>query len=286
MVLLSSLKFPHKREHYHLHHNPEPLSASLHNFRSKISNFLNQISTGKKSEFISLEWFRNCFEVINIANKSFAKLVVEIKYPMKEWGGKATEEYLNYTLNMLNLLNSITSSLSHLNQLKNSSFHALTLIEHSHSPEIKKIPNFKLKAPIRIIEEIRACSEKESAIVEALIVLKRIGLLTLGLVISGLCGDRKPYLEIRKFVGGFEDSLVKSFDSRFSEEIVEIKVGVTEEVNCAAARVCNGGLGEGGNELKRRLENLIEGIEKMANNLFSEVLGSRNKLLDNIRFIV
>ncbi|KAG8391180.1 hypothetical protein BUALT_Bualt01G0160900 [Buddleja alternifolia] len=285
------------------HPKSDALSASLDVFRSKISNFLSQILLKPEPgpEFTSLTLFNKCFELIHITNKAFAKLVVEIDYPMTRWGGKATDDYLNYTLNLLDLLNSITSSISHLNQAKISIFHALALIKNS-SPSAAKhlkkiIPRKNLSKELKFeggtgIEEKRYSSEKECVIIEAVMVLKKIGFMALGIVLSGLCGDAKPYLEIRKYAGGFDDSLIKGLDLRFCKEMAEIQGGLEEvkEVNCATDRLCEAISGgrymEAVRELKRRLEvleNSMQGIEKETNSLFSEVLGTRNKLLDNLR---
>ncbi|KAI3448851.1 hypothetical protein Pfo_005516 [Paulownia fortunei] len=307
MVLLAeklgrSLKF-HSRLEIH-HQNSQASSASLHDFRYKTLNFLSQIllKPGKGSELLSLAWFHNCFELIHVTNRAFAKLVVEIDYPMSQWGGQATEEYLSYSLNLLDMLNSITSSVSHLNQAKISIFHALSLIENSPTSAakyLKKIQGRNLGKDFKVegstgIEERPGSDQKECVILQALMVLKKIGFLALGLVVSGLCSDAKPYLEIRKFPGGFDDPLKKVLDSGFGKEMTEIQGPVEEvkEVNLAAERLSailsTGRCGEAVGELKERLEvleNSIQGLEKQANNLFSEVLATRNKLLDNIRFI-
>jgi hypothetical protein len=303
-----SLKFPFKLEEDH-HRSCKASPASLHDFRSKISDFLSQTllnHPGNGSESLSLERFHCYFDLIHISNRAFEKLVVESDYPMSQWGGKATEEYLNYTLNMLDLLNSIFSSISYLNQANISMLHALSLIENSPSSStakhLEKIPgrnigrNFKLKGSSGIVG--RTCSDgrKETVIVQALAVLKRVGFLALGLMVSGLWGEDKPYQEIRKFPGRIdEDPTIKVLDSIICEEMREIQGGLAEvkEVNRAAeqlsAAVSSAGrCDESLRELNGRLEALeksIRGIEMKANNLFSEVLAARNKLLDNIRFM-
>ncbi|KAI3445072.1 hypothetical protein Pfo_001737 [Paulownia fortunei] len=304
MVLLveklgRALKFPSRLEDHHM--NSEVLSASLRDFRLKISDFISQICFKPEpgSEFLSLTGFRRCFELMHITNRAFAKMVVEIDYPMSQWGGKATEEYLSYTLNLLDLLNSVNSSVSHLSQAKISISHALSLIKNSPpsaAKHLKKIPRknlgkeFKFDGSVRIGD--RPDSEKERVVLQALTVSKKIGFLALGLVLSGLCSDAKPYMEIRKSAGGFDDSLIKDLDSRFCKEVTKIQ-GIMEEVRVVnkaterlSAAICTGRYTEAVEELKTRLEvleNSIQGVEKQANNLFSDVLCTRNKLLDNLR---
>lgn len=235
--------------------------------------------------------------MMHISSKAFAELVVEIDYPTTQWGGEATHQYLNYTLNLLNILNSISSSVSHLNQAKISIIHGLSLVQNSPSSAgkyLKKIATSNLgkdsgeKASTGI--DIRPGSDKkERVILEALIILKKIGFWAIGLVSSGLNCSTKPHLEIGNFSGGSDDPLNRVLESRFCKEKKEI-----EEVNGAIERLRVALLSPGesdegaAKELKGRLEvleNSIQAIEKEASNLFSQVIADRNKLLDNIRFM-
>ncbi|KAL0429214.1 UNVERIFIED_CONTAM: hypothetical protein Sradi_0547400 [Sesamum radiatum] len=288
MVLLveklgRALKFGSRLEEHHL--NSEALWASLSGFRAEVP-----VPDG----------FKECFEMIDVGNRAFVKLVVEIDYPMSRWGGRANEEYLNYTLILLDLLNSINSSVSHLSQAKISISHALNLIGNSTTAKnVKKISGkstgkeFGFEGSVRM-EEFRPVCEKESVLLQALMVSKKIAFLALGLVLSGCSGDAKPYMEARKIAGGFDDDpLIKVLDSRFCHEVTEIQPGTmeeVEEVNSAtdrlSAAISAGRYSEAVEELKTRLETLensIQGIQKQANKLFSEVLAARNKLLDNFR---
>ncbi|KAK4414505.1 hypothetical protein Salat_2863500 [Sesamum alatum] len=305
MVLLveklgRALKFPSSSRLEDHHLNSEALWASLSGFRSNVSGFINKIllkpeNPGRK--LLSLTGFKECFELIDVGNRAFAKLVVEIDYPMSRWGGRATDEYLKYTLSLLDLLNSINSSVSHLSQAKISVSHALSMIRDSPTAKnLKKISgrssgkDFRFEGSVRIGE--RPGCEKELVVLQALMVSKKIAFLALGLVLSGCSGDAKPYMEVRKFTGGSDDSLIKVLDSRFCEEVAKIQgtLEEVEEVNSATERLSAassaGRYGEAAEELKARLETLensIQGIGKKANKLFSEVLAARNKLLDNIR---
>ncbi|KAL0379849.1 UNVERIFIED_CONTAM: hypothetical protein Sangu_0049200 [Sesamum angustifolium] len=274
----------------------------LSGFRSKVSGSVNQVlfkrdNPGRK--FLSLTGCKECFEMIDVGNRAFAKLVVEIDCPMSRWGWRVTDGYLNYTLILLDLLNSINSSVSHLSQAKMSISHALNLIRNSPTAKnLKKISGsstgkgFRFEGSVRMEE--RPVCEKELVLLQALMVSKKIAFLALGLVLSGCSGDAKPYMEVRKIAGGFDDPLIKVLDSRFCHEVTEIQQGTmeeVEEVNSATERVSAaisaGRYSEAAvEEVKTRLETLensIQGIQKQANKLFSEVLAARNKLLDNIR---
>lgn len=285
-------------------HKSEALSASLSNFRSEMSNLRNQLALKSESEFLSLPWFLRCYEMLNMSNKAFAKLVVDIDYPMSKWGDAATQEYLDYTFNLMNLLNSISSSLSHLSQAKLELSHALSLVKNSPSSAVQLLKKIQLKGPrSNFKQEFLAksdetgCSEKECVILQALLVTKRTGLWVLGLVLSGLCRDTKPYLEIRKSVALSDCSLPEELESRVCKLIVE-KPGVMEElrqlINKATARFAEVKPGERWNdaaekELKTRLElleNLIQGIDKQTNYMFSEFLAARDKLLDGFRHML
>ncbi|KAL8496102.1 hypothetical protein ACS0TY_019992 [Phlomoides rotata] len=301
MVLLvqklgRSLKFPSMLENRPL--NSHTLSESLRNFRSKIWDFITQnlLKPDQESNFLSLTGFNTCFQLIHTTNSAFAKLVVEIDYPMSRWGAKLTEDYLTYTLNLMELLNAVNSSVSHLRQAKLSLHHAVSLLQNSPSSDqskhLKNIPpntlikELKFERPVKVVQEKSGC-DQESVLLQALIVSKKIGFLALGFVVSGLCGDAKPYMDVRKFSGGFDDSVIKDLDSRFCKEVGGI-MGEVKGVNNACAVVSTGRCSdEPVDELKRRLkvlENSIQIIEKQSNNLFSQVLSERNKLLDNFRF--
>ncbi|GFP84269.1 hypothetical protein PHJA_000570600 [Phtheirospermum japonicum] len=283
MVLLAeklvlSLKFLYKSDKNHLKKH----SKSLDEFLSKISNFLNQPlfkpgTVGSKS--LSLEWFQNYFDLINLADKAFAELVIEIEYPMSQWGGKATDEYLNYSLSFLENLNIISSSLSHINQAKVSISQALILVEKDSQAaaakslrKIQGIRNLNIN-PGRGFK-VEGCSssgikkrhgsdKKEGTILEAVMVLKKIGSLALGIVLAGFDDPVKKNLEIR---------------------------GPVEEVNRGVERLCEGKCDEGVlRELKGRLVvlgNCVQGVEKRVNDMFSQVLAARSMLLDNIRLLI
>ncbi|KAK4411099.1 hypothetical protein Sango_0182900 [Sesamum angolense] len=168
--------------------------------------------------------------MIDVGNRAFVKLVVEIDYPMSGWGGRADEEYLNYSLILLDLLNSINSSVSHLGQAKISTSHALNLIRNSPTAKnLKKISGRSTGKDLR-------CS-----------------------------GDAKPYIEGTK------------------DEVEEVN-SATERLSTAipAGRYSEAAVEEVKTRLET-LENSIQSIQKQANKLFSEVLASRNKPLDNIR---
>ncbi|KAL2536801.1 Protein BPS1 [Forsythia ovata] len=279
------------------HQTSEALSASLKNFRSQLSNFLNQLvlkSEIPESEYLSLPWFHHCYDMLHMSNKSFAKLVVDIDYPMSKWGNAATEEYLNYSFNLLELLNSISSSLSHLSQAKLELSHALSHVPNSPSYAIHRLKKIQLKGPrnnfkVEILaksEEI-VCSKKERVILQALLVMKSTGLWVLGLVLSGLCSDH-----IKPSVALLDDSLPEGVESRLCKLIIE-KKGVMEEVkelNNAVAHLAEVTPSErwkdAAKDMEKRLEvleNSILGIEKQTNYLFSEFLAARDKLLDYFR---
>ncbi|KAL7158042.1 hypothetical protein ABFS83_02G116500 [Erythranthe nasuta] len=285
--LARPFKFPSRLENRH-RSSGDPLC----NFRSKISGFITQTwskpEPGGPEKFLSRTGFDKCFELIQITNRAFAKLVVEIDIPMSRWSGKLTERYLSHTLISLDILNAVSSSVSHLNQARISVSHAVS----SSANHLKKIAgenqckNFKPESPsssssIRF-QERPGSDKQESAVFQALVLSEKIGFMALGFVLSGLCGgDAKPYVEIRKLARGFDDSLIKDLDLRFCQEIQGNTI-VMEEV-----RQVNRAIEEFSvEELKIRLnelENLIESVEKQTNHLFSEILAARNKLLDNLR---
>lgn len=269
-----SLKFPSKPVDRHL--KSDALSESLADFRSKISEFIAGILL-PESELLSLKGFNKCFELIHTSNRALAELAIAIDYPMNQWGANLSDEYLSCTSDLLSLSNAVTSSVSHLTHAKMRLLHAVD-ISHGLAAAPQKL---KFERPIIRLGE-RACSRQERVLLQALIFGRKLALLALGLVVSGLCGDVEPYLAVRRNAGELEeDPLVKDVDSRFYRELVG--VGVMEEV-----REVNAAVGaQSVEEVKRRLkvmEDSLQGIEKQSDHLFSQLLTARNKLLANIRF--
>ncbi|KAL0425669.1 UNVERIFIED_CONTAM: hypothetical protein Sradi_1101700 [Sesamum radiatum] len=180
--------------------------------------------------------------MIDVGNRAFLKLVVEIDYPMSGWGGRAHEEYLNYSLILLDLLNSINSSVSHLGQAKISISHALNLIRNSPTAKnLKKISGRSTGKELRFEGWKKGLSVRRNWWFSRLMMVsKKIAFLALGLVLSGCSGDAKPYIEVRKIAGGFDDPLIKVLDSRFCQEVTEMQQGTmeeVEEVNSATERL-------------------------------------------------
>lgn len=289
MVLLSQkLGLSHKppsKDHHH----------SLAVFRSNIADFIAQTFLNNRLKpvddapaLLSLVGFQKCFQLITFTNRALAQMVAEMDYPMTRWGAKSTEEYLSYSLNLLDVLNSITSSLSHLNQARVSILHSLVSNHFAGNKNLLKISvpdtgkDFKLEDSITVgMDGNKVDTDKEFVVVQALRVSKKVEFLALGFVLSGLCSHPKPYLEMRKLcLDGFKDSTLEGLDLRLCKEVGEAML--MEDL-----REINRGIdGVSVEEMKGRLkvmENAIKAVEKAANDMFYDVLGRRNKLLDNIR---
>lgn len=308
MVLLlqkiSKLYSKLENHHHHPadHRQPEALSASLQAFQSDVSSCLNQLRLNSKpgSEILSLTWVRQCFGLIPVINKAFAKLVVDIDYPISKWKVASVEEYLNYSLNLLNLFNSMSSSLAYHGQARLSLAHALSLVEDSPSSAIERLKAVEPRSVSMDLREgeakedgkERICSGEEEVMHEALAVMKSIGFWVCGIVLSCLCSDGKPYLEMRKSVGGLENSSFVELDSSICEIVME-KGGVLKEVkelndavSCLVAALVSGEYSEAAQEMQGKLEvyeKLVDGLQTEVDHLFSEILAARNKLVDCLR---
>ncbi|KAK2636966.1 hypothetical protein Ddye_031758 [Dipteronia dyeriana] len=311
--------------HFHHHHEAEAaaaeeeaLQASLKAFRSDVSIGLNRLLSNSKpgsSEFISFSWIQQCFELLPVINKAFAKMVMEIDCPMRKWEASSVEEYLNYSLSLMELLNSISSSISHLGHARLSLSHALSLVENSPSMAIERLRGgFHTKSSIKEkftrpkknkvedggeeeeAEEDGFCSKKVKVVDVALMELKSIGFWVCGVILAGLSGDAKAYMEMRESEGGYSNSALKSLDSVICEVIMEEeKRGVLKDVrelndsaNClaAASETGKGDSSEQAEELKRRLEvfeMVLDNLGKEVDHLFSKLLAGRNELIDGIR---
>lgn len=306
MVLLVERisKLYSKLENHHHHHHadhrqPEALSASLQAFQSNVSSCINQLRSNPKpgSEILSLTWIRLCFGLIPVINKAFSKLVVDIDYPISKWEEASVEEYLNYSFTLLEFFNSISSSLAYHGQARLSLAHALSLVEDSPSSAIERLKSVEPRCVSKELKEgegnkERICSGEEGVMHEALKVMRSIGFWVCGIVLSCLCSDSKPYLEMRKSVGGLENSSFVELDSSIYEIVMQ-KGGVLKEVeelndavSCLVAALVSGKYSEAAHEMQGKLEvyeKLVDGLQKEVDHLFSEVLAARNKLVDCLR---
>ncbi|PSS24438.1 UPF0496 protein [Actinidia chinensis var. chinensis] len=304
--LYHSLKFSSKLENHNHHHHhesePEALSASLQAFRSDVSNCLNQVSLNSKpgSDFLSLLWVQKCFELLSNLNKAFAKLVVEIDYPMNKWNDSSIEDYLKYSLKLLDLLNLISSSLSHLGQARVRLSHALSLVDSSPQSAIERLKavEFKTLNKELKVEEIEESevkmprSGKDLAVHQALAVMNSICFCVCGIVLSGLSGDVRPCLETRKIARGNHSPSLVALDSSFYEAVKEKRWVVkdirelNDDVARLAAAIAAGESGGTGKKVERELEmmqKMVDGIGKEGDDLFEELLAGRNKLLEGLR---
>lgn len=235
MVLLVEKLFhshkPSSKLENHHHHNhrgrSEPLSATLQAFQSCVSRCINKLSLNSKldSESMSLSWIHECLELLSNLNRAFAKLVMEMDYPMSKWDDNSSEQYLSYSLKLLDLLNVIASSLSHLGFARMSISHALSLI--GDAPEsamerlkaVELIKNLDKEIKVEAMaggEEKRLCDgEKKWVFDKALMVMKRNGYCVCGIVLLGLTGDTRLCLEVRKFGSDGEAAGWYRYESRW-----------------------------------------------------------------------
>ncbi|KAJ7982261.1 protein BPS1, chloroplastic-like [Quillaja saponaria] len=298
--LYSKLENHHHHPH-HDHHLLEELSASLEAFRSNVSNLLNQLELSWKpgSEILSLTWIQQCFGVLPIINKAFAKLVVGIDYSMSKWEADSIEEYTNFRLTLLELFNSISSCLSHLGQDRVSLSHGLSLVENSPSLATKHLRPIRPSGFCKNFGEgvskegdkERIFSDKELIVNQALKETKEIGFWVCGIVLSGLCNSAQPYMEMRKMVGGFVNSSLIKLDSRIYEAFMEERAVLKEikELNdavaCLIAAPVSGKI-DAAEELNTKLdvfEKLLEDIGKEVDHLFTKTLAERNEMIDCLR---
>ncbi|KAK2440225.1 hypothetical protein QL285_011660 [Trifolium repens] len=303
MVVNKFAKLFFKKKNHHKCHpqpNEELSEPSLHAFHSHVSKHINQLAVELKpgSENISLSWFLRCFGLLPIIHKAFAKLVMDIDYPMSQWNVDSIEGYLNYTKNLLELLNSMSSSLSHLGHAKLSLAYGLALLEKEKSLSLAR----KHLKPIQLAgcfstnfgksfhtrdHEAKTISSKELIVHEGVKEMKSIGFWVCGVLLSCLYGDFKPYLDLRQIVGGFDGSLIATLDSKISEKSVKNKPNFSEmeEINNFVAHLVAGD-DDATKELQRKLcefEKLFGDISKEVDHLFNNVMSQRSKLMDGFR---
>lgn len=303
--LYSKLENHHHHSHIHHdnnHHTME-LSASLQDFKSEVSKFIGQLALDLKPGFevLSLSWIEKCLGVIPFTNKAFAKLVVDIDYPMSTWEVDSIEGYLSYSSCLLELFNSISYALSHLGQARLSVSHGLSLLENSPSLATRHLKAIQLgcfstnfcKELYTRDDKARIFSGKEMVIHEALKEMKSIGIWVCGILLSGLYGNCKPYMEIRKMAGGFDGSSVLILDSKISDQLME-KVPILKEIKELNDAVADHlvGLDEVKNDAVKELQTKLDVFVKhsdvvktMVDDLFAKVMSQRTELIDCYRVI-
>lgn len=315
MVLLverfgRAFRFPSRLDHHPSHDRDEQvlLASSLRAFRSEVSKLLTQILAG--SEFLSLAWYQKCFEAIPLIHRAFAALVLDIDHPMLKWDAVAADDYLNYSLDVLDLLNKVSFSLTQFGQARLSLAHGLNLFQNSKSSSSSSSSSaaaeskyFVPVCPKQIGKDLKlhgsrgieenSGSGKDSVIREALLIVKSTGILLLGFVISGLYSDGNLYSSVirRNSAGGFADPSVTNLDSILSKQISDnggCMVKEVREVNSAVAALTRTrhGCRDAAKDLSTKLdvlESLLKNLGKQTDNIFSEVLAARNKLLDTVR---
>ncbi|KAK7401291.1 hypothetical protein VNO78_12658 [Psophocarpus tetragonolobus] len=290
------------------HHHPlthpqqeELSSSSLLAFKSHVSKAIDQLALDliPNSETLSLTWFQRCLGLLPFINKAFAKLVLDIDYPMSKWEVGSTEGYLSYTLSLLELLNSISSCVSHLGQARLSLAHGLTLVENSPSMAKKHLKAIQSQQGCFSANfgkdhheaKARVFCGKEWIVHEAVKEMRSIGFWVCGVLLSCLYGDGKPYLELRKIGGGFDSSLVATLDFKIRQQLVE-KIPILseiKEVNNAVADLLVASdevrhdAAEGLQTQLCVLEKLSDDISNEVDNLFANVMTQRSQLVDGFR---
>ncbi|XP_020226321.1 UPF0496 protein 4 [Cajanus cajan] len=279
---------------------PEPgeLQSSLLDFKSHVSKSIVQLASDLKigSQTLSLTWLQRCLGLLPFINKAFSKLVVDIDYPMSKWEVGSSEGYLRYTLSLLELLNSISSCLSHLGQTRLSLAHGLTLAMENSALARKHLKAIQFQSGCfsfstnfgKDLDETRVFSGKEWIFHEAVKEMSCVGFWVCGVLLSCFYGDGKPYMELRKIVGGFDGSLVATLDFKISGQLMgkmpifsEIK-----EVNDAVTVLVVSSDHDTAKDLQTKLhvlEKLSDDISKEVDNLFASIMTHRSELIDGFR---
>lgn len=298
----AKLLFKKNRHKCHPQPNEELSSSPLHDFDSHVSNYIDQLALELKSEseILSLSWIQRCFGLFPIINNVFAKLLVDIDYPMSRWEVDSIEGYLNYTKSLLDVLNSISSSLSHLGHARLSLAHGLTLVENKKPLSLAR-KHLKAIQPTCFSSNFgkyfhtqddiaKIVSGKDLIVREGVKEMKSIGFWVCGVFLSCLYGDAKPYTELRKIGGGFESCIVSTLDLKISENLVKKIPCVSEikEINNFVARLVAGDevKDDATNEFQRNLcdvGKIFDDISTEVDNLFDDVMTQRTELVDGFR---
>lgn len=251
------------------------------------------------SELLSIKWLQECFEVLPTVNKAFAKLVVEIDYPVTKWEVSCMEEYLSYSLSLLDSLNSISSALSQLSQARLLLSHALSVNQSFNEyKSLNKIVYKKFSHDLKVVSGIgeskrKSFGGKELVLHEALKVLKSIESWVFSVVISGLCSDVEPYMKMKKSAELISvlsplialDLIVYKKIVGTKEVLKEMKA-VNDALECHVSATANGKSADFAQQLQGRFEAIEKaqtGIEVAVNMMFSYLLRVRNELIHTLR---
>lgn len=234
-------------------------------------------------------------------NGAFASLLASIDHPMSAWRPDSANEYLSYTLNLLEHLNRISSAISHLGHARVSLAHALIISESSPSASLEHLKAITAHASGKNggnadgSEEHgreRIGSGKDAAIHKALNFMKGVEFWVCGIVISALSGDASPYLEMRASAARFLGPSMADVDSKLHRAIMEKGISLEEVrgINESVACIVDGRRSSRALEAEEALHGRLDGIDKLmeglreeVDRLFSQVLSSRNTLLDCLR---
>nr|GLL34549.1 uncharacterized protein LOC109213650 [Ipomoea trifida] len=300
----------------------------LSEFRSGVSSFVNRMAFGSSeapgSEFWTLGRVGLLLEGLCLIHKEFVKTVARLNHPLSVWGPAITDEYLSFSFHLLGLLNQVSSSISHLNQARLSLSYALSQSQHHSPPPHTAVPSTSTSVAMTSAEPAVAAKNlrkilphdlqkdfnlgksnwkqleeeipdnKERAIHESLVIMKRVSFWILGAVLSGLSSDLRPFMELRKWVmGSDQEPLLLRLDCVFIKEVTEKQqsaVKEVKEINEMVAKVASAAM-EGGDDSAakelgkqlQRFEEQLEGMRKQTDCLFKEVLAARSGLVDGLR---
>ena len=120
--------------------------------------------------------------------------------------------------------------------------------------------------------------------------MKSIEFSICGVLLSCLYGDAKPYIELRKIAGGFENSLVSTLDFKITEKVAKKKPSFNEieEINNFVAHlVASDEVKDDATKKIQRnlceLGKIFDDISKEVDHLFDDVMTQRIELVDGFR---
>ncbi|KAK4770611.1 hypothetical protein SAY87_031143 [Trapa incisa] len=277
-------------------------------FQDEVSGSLDRLAPSSITDlqFPSLGWAKQCLGVLQLMNdEAVAKLGLREDASDDDDGCESSflQSYLTYTMNLLDLFNSITSSLSHLGRSRLSLSHALALLVSSPSPSeaAKRLALDPIETTQVQVKDLGDYGERvpdEPAGERALRLMEGVGYWVCGAVLSVVSGDPEAFMKTRKWAMDSEnDSLVeldlschRIFTQRGSD-VVPIEVEeISESVASLSAAIQEGAqdrrVSAAVKELKWKLkgfEDQVHEINQEIDHLFSEIMASRNEVIDCLR---
>ncbi|KAL5708146.1 hypothetical protein ACHQM5_018973 [Ranunculus cassubicifolius] len=272
----------------------ESSSTAFNTFETEVLNNLYQLSLhskpGSLEEIYTFSWIQTSLHILPNIDRSFAKFIAEIDYPVTKWKTFHAEEYLKGNLSLLDHFNCISSSLNHMSLACMELLHALSLAKSSVPAMLKNLKEIQVWGTKKTFEEDqeqeKVCSEKEMMVYKALLIRNHVKNWVCRIVDSSIRGDGGGI--VHELGGVCNSSLIKFKFSvcegmkkkGFVKEVGDINRGVMRLFVAGT----EGDYREEIMEVTERVEvlgKMLQMVKEDVNKLFSDSMVKRDELINS-----